>query len=104
MSLMLGIQMHKNTLFHTEVADITCRTQGVRVRPRAILLMKHHRKIFWGLEKACFLILKRMARTHYRQVLIVVAAIILQNYIKQKAQKDWLFEKYGNDEPYLVCH
>lgn len=36
------------------------------------------------------------------QVLNVVAATTIHNFIRQEAQRDWLFKKYGNDELILI--
>lgn len=36
------------------------------------------------------------------QVLIVVAVVTVHNYIRQEAQRDWLFEKYGNDDLIII--
>lgn len=35
-------------------------------------------------------------------VLIIVATVTLHNYIKQEAQKVWLFEKYSNKEMIII--
>lgn len=36
------------------------------------------------------------------QVLIVVAAVTLHNYIRQQKRRDWLLEKYRNDEMIVI--
>lgn len=36
------------------------------------------------------------------QVFIIVAAITLHNYIRQKAQRDLLFDKYNNDDLIVI--
>lgn len=36
------------------------------------------------------------------QVLIVVVATTIDNYIRQEVQWDWLFEKYHNDELIII--
>lgn len=35
-------------------------------------------------------------------VLIVVVAVILNNYIKQETQRDWLLEKYSTGEIIVI--
>lgn len=56
--------------------------------------------MFWGLESS-FLILKRMASysfwsPHYSRV------VTLHNHIRGEIQRDWLFEKYSNDERIVI--
>lgn len=50
-----------------------------------------------------FPILKRMVPYSLQtQILIVVAVVTLHNYIRREAHRDWLFEKYGNDEMIVI--
>lgn len=56
-----------------------------------------------GILKARFPILKSMALyTLQTQLLIVVATVTVHNYIRQKTERDWLFQKYGNDELIII--
>lgn len=36
------------------------------------------------------------------QVLIVVALVMLHNYIRQEAQWNWFFEKYNDDDMIVI--
>lgn len=57
----------------------------------------------FGVIKAHFSRLKRMALyTLQIEILIVVVAIMLYNYIRHEAQVDWLFERYGNKEMIVI--
>lgn len=84
------------------------RSRGQAQSPKEIFNHAHSslRNIIekcFGVLKARFPILKRMAPYSLQtQVLIVVAAVTLHNYIRQEAQRDWLFEKYDNDELIVI--
>lgn len=104
---MQGNQTSKANVFHTRILDIICKTIGVKVGlgKRNKYLIKHippyetsSKDVFWVL-KARFSILKKIAPYLLQaQAIIVFATVPLHDYITQEAQKDWLFDNYGNKE------
>lgn len=110
MSLMLTTQISEDTSPYKEVVGIIYRNIGVGLRPkeaRKYLTTRTHScktssKDVLGL-KAPFPVLKGMASYSLQtQVFIVVVVMTLHNYIWQKAHRDWLFEKYNNDELIVI--
>lgn len=70
------------------------------IQPHAIVLRNIIERCFGDL-KTRFPILKRMTLyTLKTQVSVGVTVVTVHNYKRQKAERDWLFEKYGSDEDY----
>lgn len=58
--------------------------------------------MLWGFESLFPYLKEDVSYTLQTQVLIIVFAVMVHNYIRQEAERDCLFEKYGNDELIVV--